>query len=226
VKSAWRFLERVWLLRRSIAWAASVSIAAVIVSFTLNMRSLSTTALPPRSSYQSHSGATLLTPTPTATPSPTVSTKPSGSSTSCPPVAGHEDTTTEAWLLNAVNQARASAGVAALTIDPRIHNEALIHSGAMTCYGMSHYVPPGTTPETRMTAAGVTFTWSGENIGWSGRGTSMDKIMWLFNTMMAEQPPNDGHRKNILSSHFTRTGIGIYVENASGRLWLTEDFAG
>lgn len=50
--------------------------------------------------------------------------------------------------------------------------------------------------------------------------------MWLFNSMMAEQPPNDGHRQNILSPHFDRTGIGIYVENASGRLWLTEDFAG
>lgn len=77
-----------------------------------------------------------------------------------------------------------------------------------------------------MNAAGVKGTWYGENIGWSGQGTALDKIMWLFNTMMAEQPPNDAHRKNILSPHFTRTGIGIYVENASGRLWLTEDFAG
>jgi uncharacterized protein YkwD len=171
-------------------------------------------------------GFSPLAPTPPAIPSPTPSATPSGSGSSCPPVASHEDTATEAWLLSAVNQARANAGVAALTIDPLIHDEALQHSAAMTCYGMSHYVPPGTTPQSRMNAAGVKATWYGENIGWSGQGTALDKIMWLFNTMMDEQPPNDAHRKNILSPHFTRTGIGIYVEDASGRLWLTEDFAG
>ena len=157
---------------------------------------------------------------------PTPAPSPPGSSRSCPPVAGHEDATVEADLLDAVNQARASAGVAALSVDPRIHTESLVHSEDMTCYGLSHFVPPGTTPATRMAAAGVSFTWHGENIGWSGVGSDWQKAMWLFNSMMAEQPPNDGHRQNILSPHFNRTGIGIYVENASGRLWLTEDFAG
>jgi uncharacterized protein YkwD len=132
----------------------------------------------------------------------------------------------EAQLLTVVNQARASNGVAPLSIDPLIHGEALVHSMDMTCYGMSHFVPPGTTPATRMAAAGVSFTWHGENIGWSGVGSSWQKVMWLFNVMMAETPPNDGHRQNILSPHFTRTGIGLYVENASGKLWETEDFAG
>jgi uncharacterized protein YkwD len=226
-----QFPRRLWRIlrqRRSIAWAASISIVLLVASCTLGEHSLDSSVAPPHLSYQSRAGAAILTPTPSATTAPKPTATPSGSSSSgaCPPVAGREDTATEAWLLNAVNQARASAGVAALTIDPLIHNEALLHSGAMTCYGMSHFVPPGTTPETRMRAVGVTFTWGGENIGWAGRGTFLDKIMWLFNTMMAEVPTNDGHRKNILSPHFTRTGIGIYVENVSGRLWLTEDFAG
>jgi uncharacterized protein YkwD len=165
--------------------------------------------------FTSSNGVTYLTPTP----------RPQTGG-SCPPVPGYEDTTDEVRLLGVVNQARADNGVAPLTNDPLIQGEALQHSMAMTCYGMSHFVPPGTTPETRMRAAGVTFTWGGENIGWSGRGDSWTKVMWLFNTMMAEQPPNDGHRKNILSPHFTRTGIGLYVENVSARLWETEDFAG
>ncbi len=172
-------------------------------------------------SFTSSNGVTYLTPTPKPT-SPTTG----GSGGSCPPVPGYEDTTDEVRLLGVVNQARADNGLAALTSDPLIQGEALQHSAAMTCYGMSHFVPPGTTPETRMRAAGVKFTWGGENIGWSGRGDSWTKVMWLFNTMMAEVPPNDGHRKNILSPHFTRTGIGLYVENASARLWETEDFAG
>jgi uncharacterized protein YkwD len=201
----WRFLGRVWYLvcqRRTITWVTCISIVVVGVSCTLAVRSLST----------------FLTPTPTSTPL--------GSNRSCPPVAGHEDSAVEARLLDSVNQARASAGVAPLTIDPRIHDEALIHSEDMTCFGFGHDVPPGTTPASRMAAVGVTFTWHGENIGWSGVGTDWQKVMWLFNGMMAEQPPNDGHRQNILSPHFTYTGIGIYVENVSGRLWLTEDFAG
>lgn len=215
---AWRFIRQ----RRSFTWAASISILAVVVSCSLGIRSLSSSISPAQLSYHSHAGAAFLTPT----PSPTLTPMPSGSSRACPPVAGHEDSDVEARLLDTVNQARASAGAAALTLDPRIHGEALIHSEDMTCYGMSHFVPPGTTPGSRMAAVGVAFTWHGENIGWSGVGSDWQKVMWLFNSMMAEQPPNDPHRQNILSPHFTHTGIGIYVENASGRLWLTEDFAG
>ena len=220
-QSVGQFLERLWRIarqRRSIAWAASISIVVLVTSCAFGMGSLNTSVKPAQLSYQSHAGATLLSPTPSPTPF--------GSSHSCPPVAGHEDSDVEARLLDAVNQARASAGVAALTLDPRIHGEALIHSQDMTCYGFGHFVPPGTTPASRMAAAGVTFTWHGENIGLAGVGTDWQKVMWLFNGMMAEQPPNDGHRQNILSPHFNRTGIGIYVENVSGRLWLTEDFAG
>lgn len=168
--------------------------------------------------FTASNGVTYLTPTPRP--------QTHGSGGSCPPVPGYEDTTDETRLLGVINQARADNGLPALSNDPLIHSEALVHSADMTCYGMSHFVPPGTTPETRMRAAGVKFTWAGENIGWSGRGDSWTKVMWLFNTMMAEQPPNDGHRKNILSPHFTRTGIGLYVENVSARLWETEDFAG
>lgn len=226
-QSIWRLLGHVLQFvrqRHSIVWAASFIAIAVIASCTLGAslgaRSLSPAVPPTPLSYQTLAGAAYLAPTPT--PSPTTL----GSSRSCPPVAGDEDSDVEARLLIAVNQARASAGVAPLALDPRIHGEALQHSLDMTCYGFGHYVPPGTTPASRMAAAGVTFTWHGENIGMAGVGTDWQKVMWLFNSMMAEKPPNDGHRQNILSPNFTRTGIGIYVENVSGRLWLTEDFAG
>ena len=43
--------------------------------------------------------------------------------------------------------------------------------------------------------------------------------------MVAERPPNDGHRRNILSSTFTVFGVDVYLDAAHGRLWLTEDFA-
>jgi uncharacterized protein YkwD len=42
--------------------------------------------------------------------------------------------------------------------------------------------------------------------------------------MLNEQPPNDGHRKNILNPSFTHIGIAIY-RAPSGTLWLTQDFS-
>ena len=226
VPSLWRLFGQVWrMLRqhRSIAWAAGISMVVLIASCPLGVRSLSPSVNLSPLAFQTHGGAAFLTPTPT----PTATSTPTqlGSSGPCSPVAGQEDSAMEAWQLNAVNQARASAGVAALSIDARIQSEALQHSRDMTCYGFGHFVPPGTTPASRMAAAGVTFSWHGENIGEAGQGTDLQKVLWLFNVMMAEQPPNDGHRQNILSPHFTMTGIGIYVENGSGSLWMTEDFA-
>ena len=39
-----------------------------------------------------------------------------------------------------------------------------------------------------------------------------------------EQPPDDGHRMNILSSTFTHIGITVY-RSGSGTVWLTQDFS-
>jgi hypothetical protein len=44
-------------------------------------------------------------------------------------------------------------------------------------------------------------------------------------SMLGEQPPNDGHRQNILSSQANSIGIDVVLDRAHGRLWLTEDFA-
>ncbi len=46
----------------------------------------------------------------------------------------------------------------------------------------------------------------------------------LHQMMMAEQPPNDGHRQKLLSTAFTLVGIAVVID-ASHQLWLTEDFA-
>jgi len=42
--------------------------------------------------------------------------------------------------------------------------------------------------------------------------------------MMAEQPPNDGHRENIVSPNYDAVGIGVAV--GPGGVYLTEDFTG
>jgi uncharacterized protein YkwD len=47
----------------------------------------------------------------------------------------------------------------------------------------------------------------------------------LTQDMLNEQPPDDGHRLNILSSSFRYVGISV-LRAASGSVWMTQDFSG
>lgn len=42
--------------------------------------------------------------------------------------------------------------------------------------------------------------------------------------MYAETPPNDGHRRNILSTTFVDVGVDVIDDRTHGRIWLTTDF--
>ena len=46
----------------------------------------------------------------------------------------------------------------------------------------------------------------------------------LTQDMLNEQPPDDGHRLNILSSSFAHIGIAVY-RDSSGTVWMTQDFS-
>jgi hypothetical protein len=44
-------------------------------------------------------------------------------------------------------------------------------------------------------------------------------------TLMAEKPPDDGHRRTILDTRSNQLGVDILFDSTHGQLWLTEDFA-
>ena len=46
----------------------------------------------------------------------------------------------------------------------------------------------------------------------------------LTSAMLNERAPDDGHRKNILSSAFHHIGIAIFRDR-HGTVWLTQDFS-
>jgi uncharacterized protein YkwD len=79
----------------------------------------------------------------------------------------------------------------------------------------------------RFSAQGVRWTAAGENIGFGSSGSSQSAIIatanGLTDSMLAEKPPNDGHRKNLLSSTFKRIGLSV-VRDGDGRTWMTQDF--
>ena len=89
---------------------------------------------------------------------------------------------------------------------------------------------PGEPPVgERETDAGVHWTTAGENIGEGGpvAGSSAaiaQMALMLTHDMLNEHPPNDGHRRNILSTAFRHIGIAIFRDR-SGTVWMTQDFS-
>lgn len=127
-------------------------------------------------------------------------------------------------VFQAINNSRAAAGLPALQWSAALAGGAHKHNLRMSAADqLSHQLPGEPTLGTRITQDGVHWTWCGENIGYTSQ-TTTSGALGLHQMMMAEQPPNDGHRKNILSTNFTMVGVDILIDS-SHRLWLTEDFA-
>ena len=144
------------------------------------------------------------------------------------PAAGQPEATQQ--VLAVINQARAQAGLPAYTISSGLGTSATRHTSVMAggC-GLSHQCPGEPALGDRETAAGVHWTAAGENIGEGGPvadtpAAIAQMAVGLTQSMLAEKPPDDGHRLNILSSAFTHAGIAVYGDS-SGTVWMTQDFS-
>ena len=133
-------------------------------------------------------------------------------------------------VLQQINDARAQAGLPDYTITAGLSTSADRHNSAMAdgC-GLSHQCPGEPPLGDRETDAGVDWSIAGENVGEGGQvADSPDAIAQmareLTRAMLNERPPDDGHRKNILSSAFHHIGIAIFRDR-HGTVWLTQDFS-
>lgn len=173
--------------------------------------------------------ATPTAPRPTAAP-PTATRAPAPPATTAPaPAPDSGDAVRQ--VLTLINQNRTAQGLAPYTLFDGLNASAAAHNQVMAggC-GLSHQCPGEPAFGDRETAAGVHWTSAGENIGEGGGvGDSARDIaasaVGLTQMMLDEKAPDDGHRRNILSSGFTRIGIAVH-RDASGTVWLTQDFAG
>jgi uncharacterized protein YkwD len=140
------------------------------------------------------------------------------------------DGTAATQVLALINQARAAAGLPALTVSPGLQASSAAHNSRMAAgCGLSHQCAGEAAIGDRETAAGVSWTAAGENIGDGGpvadsSAAIAQLAVGLTQSMLNEQPPDDGHRMNILSSTYTHIGIAVYRDSA-GTVWLTQDFA-
>lgn len=182
---------------------------------------------PPTSPPASKAAPKRTTATPKSTKK-TATTKPSrkARTVDVPPTG---DAILDAVLAH-INEARAGQGRAALTLDANLsraaelHNEAMLSNGC----GLSHRCDGEADLGPRFNAQGVQFRTAGENIGFRSSGSSQSQIVAAANRitdgMLAERPPNDGHRVNLLNAGFTK--IGLAVTRDDGLVWFTQDFVG
>lgn len=87
---------------------------------------------------------------------------------------------------------------------------------------LSHQLPGEASLGERVS---VFYAWSacGENVAWNSQRSQAGALA-LETSMYDETPPNDGHRRNILSTTFVDVGVDVIDDSTHGRIWLTTDF--
>ncbi|WP_436528067.1 CAP domain-containing protein [Actinoplanes sp. HUAS TT8] len=133
-------------------------------------------------------------------------------------------------VLAHINAARADEGLSALKLDEDLSKASELHNKLMinSC-GLSHQCSGEGDIGKRFSAQDVDWSSAGENIGYGSSGSSASAMIkaanGLTDSMLAEKAPNDGHRKNLLSTGFKRIGLSI-IRDSKGVTWMTQDFVG
>lgn len=119
-------------------------------------------------------------------------------------------------VLRLVNIERANNNLSPLTLDSALSKVALSHSKDMHDSGyFSHTNLSGQSPFDRLKNAGITYRAAGENIA-AGQTTPSSVVNSWMNS--------DGHRKNILSSSYTKMGLGYYYGSKGYKHYWTQIF--
>lgn len=127
-------------------------------------------------------------------------------------------------LLRSVNEERLAAGVASLKLDELACRVANEHAADMANgLFVSHWGRDGRKPYQRYSFAGGTDAVqenvsAAENIASVTPRSVAGDLRDMHATMLAEVPPNDGHRRAILASQQTHVGFGIALNGHSLRL--------
>lgn len=125
------------------------------------------------------------------------------------PDASHSDTVMKE-LVEAHNQLRTQEGLAALKINPKLMDAALVHAQDMAQHAtLSHQGSDGTTPAQRVHRQGYTYQKTAENIAMGQPTPAAVMQAWLHS------PP---HRQNIFSD-FTEVGTARVFSDNEAPYW-------
>jgi len=126
----------------------------------------------------------------------------------------------ERRLIDRTNYYRAQNHCAPLAPSPPLAAAARAHSAEMAQNNyFDHPGLDGSTPITRAQRAGYPSAYVGENLaaGYAQPEQVVDE--W-----MSEQPPNDGHRQNVINCLYTEIGVGYAEKTGTNfRYYWTQD---
>jgi uncharacterized protein YkwD len=130
-------------------------------------------------------------------------------------------------VVGLVNQQRALAGLAPLTINPTLAYAAWFQSNQMATRSNAMPGNPGATMQhTLYGVAAPTPTSRLDYVGYDDWRTYGENIAFGYATAAAVMQAwmnSPGHRANILNPNFTEIGVGV-VANAHGYLYWTQEF--
>ena len=126
----------------------------------------------------------------------------------------------EAASFQLVNQARQTAGVRLLVLDPGLSAIARAHSESMRDHGFFDHRDPttGKTFTDRLRDGGQTFHTAGENLAMVANAG--DPAGFAHTQLLASPE----HRADMLNPSFNRVGLG--VARSGSTYWITQLFVG
>lgn len=117
-------------------------------------------------------------------------------------------------VLELVNNERTKAGLQPLQLDSLLNKVAAEKAHDMATKGyFSHDSPTYGSPFDMMRTFGVDYKSAGENIAAGQRDAAAVMNSWMHSS---------GHRANILSSKYTKLGVGYYAGGSYGTYWVQE----
>ncbi|MBU6453150.1 MAG: CAP domain-containing protein [Cyanobacteria bacterium REEB67] len=146
------------------------------------------------------------------------------------------------YMLGLINRDRAASGVEPVVLDEVANRAGNLHTDEMAQYGyLSHWTMDGRKPDQRYTECG-----GKDSVAENADNTDVEKptkvalsqnqlfskrdIDEVEGQFFNEQPPNDGHRKNIIDPDHTSVGIGMSLAGGEPnsadypRLAITQEF--
>jgi uncharacterized protein YkwD len=155
-------------------------------------------------------------------PEPTLPPPPTPMPTPLPPLPPPASLSTfESDILAGINAQRTAAGMAPLQLDSNLVMVARERSNDMAQKGyFAHVSPTGDTAFSLMDRYGIPYAWAGENLARNNYPDN-ESVAVALRDWMASQ----GHRDNILGSHYQTVGVGAAVDGA-GMKYFTLVFVG
>ena len=123
------------------------------------------------------------------------------------PVAAASGSGASGWadeVFERINELRAQNGLPAYARNPLLEQAALLHAQDTAQQGeLTHTGSDGSEPSARVERTGYAA------VGVSEITVTGNSVEWAINWWMDEQPPNDPHRRAILSDSYKDIGVAV-----------------